>query len=63
MGTTREGIKGMTPEETRLLRALRDRGYVVVLFTPQELGRADPLAVQDAGIERMNAAIELLNLA
>lgn len=40
----------LTSEEVECLRGLYDRGFVVCIFTPEELGEANPEDVQDACI-------------
>lgn len=42
----------LTAEDLTLLRKLRDNGYAVVLFNPEELGCTDPIDVEDRLIER-----------
>jgi hypothetical protein len=38
----------MTDEQLTMIRTLRDQGYAIVIFTPDELGNAPSEAVEDA---------------
>jgi hypothetical protein len=40
----------MTPEQTQAIQSLRDAGYAVIIWTPEELGHIDPADVEDASI-------------
>ena len=40
----------LTAEEVECLRGLYNRGFAICIFTPAELGEADPEAVQDVCI-------------
>jgi len=42
----------MTFAEEQAIAALRDRGFVVVVWTPGEIGNADPDGLEDVTIER-----------
>lgn len=44
----------MTPEQILTLRALRQSGYAVVVFTPEEVGVADASALEDIMVEGGN---------
>lgn len=39
---------GITPAEWAAINALRDRGYLVVVWTPEEVGTADMGALNEA---------------
>ena len=38
---------GFTLGEWRVITALKDRGYALIVWTPDELQTADPTAVED----------------
>ena len=40
----------LTDKEQSVLRALRDRGFAVIVWTPEELGDVNPESVEDASI-------------
>lgn len=42
---------GMTKQELDTLRSLRNRGYAVIVWTPDELQEADAQRVEDRSIE------------
>lgn len=42
----------MTDQEFNVIRQLRDKGYAVVSWNPQELRGVDPSHVEDIMIER-----------
>lgn len=44
----------MTEEQERIINELRDAGYCVVIWTPEELGNADANHLEDIVIERGN---------
>ena len=48
------------PSDLKWLRNMRERGFCVVVFTPDELDGADPDEVEDQLIERGWDVIELL---
>jgi len=48
----------MTPAQQQAIDALRDEGYLVILWTPEELGDIDASYIEDALIERGNEMIE-----
>jgi hypothetical protein len=48
----------MTPAQQRAIDALRDEGYLVIIWTPEELGDIDASHIEDALIERGNEMIE-----
>jgi hypothetical protein len=37
----------LTDEEVKMLRAVRDRGFAVVIFTPEELQNVPPGKLED----------------
>jgi len=41
----------MNEEQIRVLRELRDQGFVVIVWTPDEVGNADPVRLEDRCIE------------
>lgn len=41
----------MTPEEIAAIQALRNRGFAVIVWTPEELAGASPNHVEDRSIE------------
>jgi hypothetical protein len=53
----------MTPEQQKIIHALRDEGYLIIIWTPQELDGIDPSHIEDALIERGNDMIEQLQTA
>ena len=44
----------------KTVRAMRDAGYLVVIWTPDELGDVPPRHVEDVVIERGNDMIEMM---
>jgi hypothetical protein len=50
----------MKTEWTDTIHAMRDAGYLVIIWTPEELGDIDTSHVEDILIERGNEMIELL---
>jgi hypothetical protein len=48
----------MTPAQQQTIDTLRDEGYLVILWTPEELGDIDASHIEDALIERGNEMIE-----
>jgi len=50
----------MKKEWQDALNAMRDEGYCVIVWTPEELGDVDPGHVEDVCIERGNNMIESL---
>ena len=48
----------MNDEQQAVINALRDAGYCVVIWTPEELGTADIDSLEDIVIERGNNFIE-----
>lgn len=52
----------MTPEQQKVINELRDAGYVIVLWAPEELGEnfsaADEEHLEDLVISRGNEIIE-----
>jgi hypothetical protein len=50
----------MTESELAAIRALRARGYAIVVWTPDELRGANPYIIEDLMIERGAAAIDAL---
>jgi hypothetical protein len=48
----------MTPAQQQAIDTLRDEGYLVILWTPEELGDIDASHIEDALIERGNEMIE-----
>ena len=48
----------MTPLQQQVINTLRDEGYCVILWTPEELGDIDSSALEDVVIERGNNFIE-----
>ena len=51
----------MTNEQQRTIHAMRDEGYLVIIWTPQELGDIDHSHVESVLIERGNDMIEQLH--
>ena len=51
----------MSEEQMRVIRELRHEGYAVTIWTPEELGEADPSRVQDRLSELGHEVIEDLN--
>ncbi len=50
----------LTHSERRVLSDLRNRGFAVIVWTPSELGSANPSRVQDRSIELGHDVIETL---
>jgi hypothetical protein len=50
----------MTPAQQQAIHSLRDEGYLVIIWTPEELGDVDESHIEDALIERGNDMIEML---
>ena len=50
----------MTPEEIATIKALRDQGYAIVSFSPEELVGAPARKVEDRMCERGWEAIDYL---
>jgi hypothetical protein len=50
----------MKTEWLKTIYALRDAGYLVIIWTPDELGDIDASRVEDMLIERGNDMIEAL---
>ena len=50
----------MNTEAENTIKTLRDAGYLVVIWTPQELGNIDSSFIEDVVIERGNDMIEQL---
>lgn len=42
-----EDLNSLSEAEVSVLRSLRDRGFAVVIFSPTEVGAADPSCVED----------------
>lgn len=51
----------MTPDQQKIINELRNAGYCVVIWTPEELGDIDSHALEDIVIERGNNFIEWAN--
>lgn len=51
---------GMLPHEEDAIAHLRSRGYVVVVWTPDDLRGAHASAIEDIGIDRTPKAIGML---
>ena len=50
----------MTEAEKQVLRDLRSRGYLVVTWTPEEIGTANFRVLEDSVVEHGNLVIEEL---
>jgi len=50
----------MKPEWIPTIHAMRDAGYLVIIWTPDELGDVDVSHIEDALIERGNDMIDRL---
>lgn len=48
----------MTPAEIEMIRALKHRGFAVIIWAPSELGGADPHRVEDRSCELGHQIIE-----
>lgn len=44
----------MTPEQLKFLDELRDEGYCVIVWTPEEIGNADEGHLEDIATSRGN---------
>lgn len=51
----------MTEEELKVVRGLRDKGYAVIIWTPEELKNAPIDDVESRSIELGWDIIEILN--
>jgi len=51
----------MNEEQTKAIRELRDAGFAVTVFTPEELAEVDPTRVEDRMVECGWDAIDFLN--
>lgn len=49
---------GLSDEELAMLRGLNQRGYAVIIWTPNELQDVDPQMVEDRLIEYGQSLIE-----
>lgn len=50
----------MTEAEKQTLRDLRSRGYLVITWTPEEIGTANLRVLEDSVVEHGNLVIEEL---
>jgi hypothetical protein len=50
----------MKPEHQQTIHAMRDEGYLVIIWNPDELGDVDASHIEDVLIERGNDMIEQL---
>lgn len=50
----------LTDDEVEVLKGLTDRGFAVIVFTPDELKEASPKRVEEALISEAWDVIELL---
>lgn len=50
----------MTQQELNMLHQLRDKGYAVAVWNPQELRGVDPSDVEDIMIERAADFIDVM---
>lgn len=50
----------MTEQELNMLRQLRNKGYAVAVWTPEELRGVDPSDVEDVMIERAADFIDVM---
>ena len=41
----------MTQKETKAVAALRNRGYAVIIWTPEEIGTVNPRRLEDRSVE------------
>lgn len=48
----------MTPEQQKAIDTLRDEGYLVILWTPEELGDIETDYIEDRLIELGNEMLE-----
>lgn len=53
----------MTPEQQKTIQTLRDDGYLIIIWTPQELDGIDPSHIENLLIERGSGMIEQLQTA
>ena len=51
----------MTSQQDRAIRELREAGYAVILWYPEELGNSSASEVEDLVVERGNEIIYELN--
>jgi hypothetical protein len=52
----------LTQAERNAIDKIRDKGFAVAMFTPEELGETDPGRVEDMMVERGWSAIEDLKV-
>jgi hypothetical protein len=53
-------VDDLNEEELEMIRNLRDRGFAIAVFTPEELGEVDPMRFEDAMVDAGWDAIEAL---
>ena len=51
----------MTTDQLFTLRQLRQQGFAVVVFTPEEVGDADSSTLEDLMVERGNIYLDTFN--
>lgn len=49
---TSENESTLTDEESNIIQGLRDRGFCVAVFTPEQIGEADVGDLEDILIDR-----------
>ena len=54
-------IEEITHNEQAAIDALRDRGYCVIVWTPEEIGDADKGTLEDVCISRGSDYLEQIN--
>ena len=58
---TNSELTEITDTNNQTVQQLRDSGHVVVIWTPEEIGDADPSTLQDIVIQRGNEYLEDVN--
>lgn len=48
----------LNQEERDVINALRNKGYAIIVWTPEELGSANPRRVEDRSIELGHGVID-----
>lgn len=51
----------MIDEQLKVIRQLRAQGYAVIIWTPEEIGRADIGQLEDLAISWGNEYLEFVN--
>lgn len=58
---TNSELTELTDTDNQTIKQLRDSGHVVVIWSPEEIGDADPSTLEDIVIQRGNEYLEDVN--